>query len=302
MIDPRELDLNLLVVFQEVYDARQISGAARRLQLTQSSVSNALARLRRSLGDELFVRTAGGMQPTPFAESLAGPIAAALLSVTQALNRPARFDPANSSRQFTLALTDVGELHFMPPLIECCRVHAPGVRLASVRPGTLDLKAEMEAGRIDLAIGAFDNVSGALYQRRLFRQFYVTMFRAGHAFGAGAPTLAQFLAATHLLVASQDSPYDRINLKLEQAGVRAQTRYQVPHFTAVPYIIGSTDLVVTVPQKLAERAAGPFNLGYVRPPLRLPTLQTNVFWHRRFHQDEGSQWLRTLIADTFSEL
>ena len=302
MIDARELDLNLLVVFQEVYEARQISGAARKLKLTQSSVSNALARLRRSLGDELFVRTAGGMQPTPFAEQLAGPVAAALLGVTQALNRPERFDPAASTRQFTLAMTDVGEVYFMPPLIERCRALAPQLRIATVRPGTLDLKAEMEAGRVDLAIGAFDNVSGALYQRRLFRQPYVTMFRAGHAFEAAAPTLAQFVAAQHLLVASPDSPYERINRKLEQAGVRAQTRYQVPHFSAVPYIIGSTDLVVTVPQKLAERAAGPFGLAYVRPPLRLPTLQTNVFWHRRFHQDEGNQWLRGLIGEIFTEL
>jgi DNA-binding transcriptional LysR family regulator len=127
------------------------------------------------------------------------------------------------------------------------------------------------------------------------------MFRTGHVLGDVAPTLKQFLAAEHLLVASLESPYDRINQILEKAGVRAATHYRVPHFTAVPYIVGSTDLVVTVPQKLAERAAAPFRLQYMRPPLRLPTLQTNIFWHRRFHQDEGNQWLRGLIADMFAE-
>ena len=167
MLAPRDIDLNLLVVFLEVFQERRISSAAKRLQLTQSAVSNALARLRRTLGDELFVRTAQGMQPTPLAESLAEPIAAALAGVTQALNRQERFNPAASERQFTIAMNDVGEVYFMPPLIEQCNAVAPGVRIASVRAGAIDLKTEMEAGRVDLAIGAFDNVSEALYQRSI---------------------------------------------------------------------------------------------------------------------------------------
>lgn len=301
MIEPREMDLNLLVVFQEVFRERQISAAARRLNLSQSAVSNALARLRRTFNDELFVRTASGMQPTPLAEQLSEPIAAALANVSMALNRPERFDPSASGRQFTIAMTDVAEIYFMPPLIEHCQAVAPQIRLATVRPGGVDLKAGMETGRIDVAIGAFEKVSTALYQRRLFRQPYVSMFRAGHPLGEGAPTLKSFLAAQHILVASIESPYDRINAILEKAGVRAENRYRVPHFTSVPYIVASTDLVVTVPQKLAERAAAPFNLSYLRPPLRLPMLQTNIFWHRRYHDDEGNQWLRGLIGSLFVE-
>jgi DNA-binding transcriptional LysR family regulator len=303
VIEPRDIDLNLLVVFQEVMRERQISLAARRLHLTQSAVSNALARLRRTLGDALFVRTSTGMQPTPFAERLAEPVEAALASVSLALNAQEAFDPATSTRQFTLAMSDVGEVYFMPALIERCSVLAPQVGLGSVRAGAVALKDEMEAGRVDLAIGAFEGVSGAWYQRRLFRQSYVSMFRAGHPLGRAknGPTLKQFLAARHLFVASQDSPYERINQLLEKAGVAEQVRYRVPHFTAVPYIVGATDLVVTVPQKLAERAAAPFQLAYVKPPLRLPSLQTNMFWHRRYHQDAGSQWLRQVLVDLFAE-
>jgi DNA-binding transcriptional LysR family regulator len=301
MIEARAMDLNLLVVFQEVFEQRQISAAARRLNLSQSAVSNALARLRRTFDDELFVRTGAGMQPTPLAEHLAEPIAAALASVTLALNRPAAFDPATSERQFVIAMTDVAEIYFMPPLIERCRAVAPGIGLATVRPSQADLKTAMEAGRIDIAIGAFENVSSALYQRRLFRQPYVTMFRAGHPLGTGTPTLQTFQQARHILVASSESPYERINQLLEKAGVRAASRYQVPHFTAVPYIVGSTDLVVTVPQKLAERAAAPFGLAYIKPPLRLPVLQTNLFWHRRYGEDGGNQWLREIVAGIFVE-
>jgi DNA-binding transcriptional LysR family regulator len=301
MIEPRDIDLNLLVVFQEVFQERQISAVARRLKLSQPAVSNALARLRRSFGDELFVRTAQGMQPTPLAQQLAESVSAALAHVTQALNRHDSFVAATSERHFTLAMTDVGEVYFMPGLIETCRRLAPGIQLSTVRAGAIDLKSDMESGRVDLAIGAFDSISGALYQRRLFRQNYVSMFRNGHPLAGKKITIKDFLAAQHLVVSSQESPYDRINQLLEKAGVRTNTHFRVPHFTAVPYIVSNSDLLVTVPQKLAESAALPFGLQYLRPPLRLPSLQTNIFWHRRFNQDAGNQWLRKLMVEHFAQ-
>ncbi|MDN4053981.1 LysR family transcriptional regulator [Massilia sp. YIM B02763] len=301
MIEPSSIDLNLLSVFQEVYRERQISGAARRLGLTQSAVSNALARLRRAFGDELFVRTAHGMQPTPLAQQMAEPIGAAMAQVALALSQRSRFEPATSTRRFTLAMTDVGEVYFMPVLIERCRALAPGVEIASVRANAATLKDGMETGRVDLAVGAFEDVSEALYQRQLFRQRFVSMFRKGHPLDTGKVDLARFVAATHLIVDAAQSPYDRINVLLEKAGVGASSRFRVPHFTAVPYIVSTSELVVTVPQKLAESAAKPFGLKWIEPPLALPTLQTNVFWHRRFNHDPGNQWLRGLIADVFAE-
>lgn len=301
MIQPHEVDLNLLAVFQAVYRERQISKAARTLGLTQSAVSNALSRLRRTFGDELFVRTATGMQPTPFAEEVAGPVGAALAQVALALNQRSQFDPATSERRFTLAMTDVGEVHFMPALIARCRDSAPRVQLSSVRAAGVRLKEELETGRVDLAIGPFEDISEALYQKLLFRQPYVSMLRKGHPLTRGKLTLERFVAAEHLLVDAHDSPYDRINHLLEEAGIGARTRFRVPHFTAVPYIVSGSDLVVTVPQKLAERAAGPFALAWIVPPLDLPPLQTNLFWHRRFSQDPGNRWLRALVAEVFAE-
>lgn len=301
MIEPSSIDLNLLSVFQEVYRERQISAAARRLGLTQSAVSNALARLRRTFGDELFVRTAYGMQPTPLAQQMAEPIGAAMAQVALALSQRSRFDPATGARRFTLAMTDVGEVYFMPVLIERCRTVAPNVEIASLRANGLTLKDDMETGRVDLAIGAFEHVSEALYHRALFRQPFVSMFRKDHPLAKGKVDLERFVAAPHLIVDAAQSPYDRINGLLEKAGVTAGARFRVPHFTAVPYIVSTSELVVTVPQKLAESAASPFGLKWIEPPLALPALQTNVFWHRRFNHDPGIQWLRGLIADVFAE-
>jgi DNA-binding transcriptional LysR family regulator len=307
MLEPKDIDLNLLVVFHEVFQERQISSVAKKLGLSQPAVSNALARLRKSFDDELFVRTAQGMQPTPLAQQLAEPISSALGNITRALNQHEVFDAASSKRHFIIAMTDVGEVYFIPRLIALCSTLAPQIQLSTTRASSIDLKVEMETGRVDLAIGAFDDISGALYQRRLFKQNYVCMLRQHHPLASGSGSnignisAKDFLAAQHLIVASMESPYDKINQSLEKAGIKGSAHFTVPHFAAVPYIVSSTDLLVTVPQKLAESAATPFKLIYIKPPLRLPSLQTNVFWHRRFNQDEGNQWLRNLIAAHFAE-
>jgi DNA-binding transcriptional LysR family regulator len=301
MIEAKDIDLNLLVVFQEVFQERQISNVARKLSLSQPAVSNALARLRKTFNDELFVRTSQGMQPTPFAQQLADPVAAALLNITKALNQQDGFNLSSSRRHFTMAMTDVGEMHFMPILIEQCRRYAPQVQISTIRANSVDLMAEMETGRIDLAIGAFESMSGALYHRRLFRQDYVCLYRQQHPILKEGVSVKDFLSAEHLIVSTKESPYDKINHSLEKAGVSGTAHFTVPHFSSVPYILSVTDLVATVPQKLALSAAKAFGLNFTKPPIKLPKLQTNIFWHRRFAQDEGNLWLRNLLVEMFSE-
>ncbi|KFI05688.1 LysR family transcriptional regulator [Massilia sp. BSC265] len=297
----RDLDLNLLIVFHEVFRERQISAAAKRLKVTQSAVSNALARLRRTAGDELFVRTTEGMQPTPFAERMAEPVAAALGHLEEAFKPAQAFDAATTGRHFTIAMTDVGETYFMPRLIEACAEQAPQVDIASVRAGLIDLRTEMAAGRVDLAIGAFEDAPSVFYQKRLFRQSYVSMVRQGHPLGEDLASLQHFRAARHLVVTSMESPYDCINEAMAKAGIVLASSFSVPHFAAVPYVVSTTDLVATVPQKLAKRAAEPFGLTILPSPLHLPALQTNMFWHRRYNQDEGNRWLRGLVGELFGE-
>ncbi|AKJ67329.1 LysR family transcriptional regulator [Pandoraea thiooxydans] len=301
MRELRDVDLNLLVVFQALYQERQVSLVARRLGLSQPAVSNALARLRKTFNDELFVRSPQGMLPTPLTATLADPIAVALENVARALNHEERFDPGTSRRQFTLAMSDVGEIYFMPALAQLCRASAPGVSLQTVRVASQALGEAMAAGRIDLAIGAFERRSDALFQRRLFTQSYLSLFRAGHPLDGRPLTRKAFAAAEHLFVTGQDDPYDRLNAHLEKIGIAASAKFRVPNLIAVPFIVGSTDLVVTVPQKLAERVAEPFGLRHAAPPIPLPALQTHIFWHRRAHQDPGNQWLRQLLADNFAQ-
>ncbi|MVW77964.1 LysR family transcriptional regulator [Bordetella sp. 02P26C-1] len=300
MAELRNIDLNLLVVFQHLLQERNISAVARRLDLSQPAVSNALRRLRSALGDELFVRTAQGMQPTPHAERLGGPVGEALALLSHTLDATHDFRPEESRRRFRIAMTDVGEIHFMPRLVKACSRQAPGVRIDSLRLAGTDLRREMDAGHVDLAIGAFDDLGSGFMQRMLFRQGYATLFRRGHPTAHEGMNVKAFRAERHLVV-SRAAPHGQVNQSLERAGVKLDEHFSVPHFSAVPYIVSTTDLLATVPRKLADTVAAQFHLGLFAPPIRIPALQTNLYWHRRFHRDSGNQWLRALMVDTFVE-
>jgi len=301
MTDLRSVDLNLLVVFQQIMASRNLSETARQLDMSQPAVSHALRRLRERMNDELFVRTAQGMQPTPLAERLDAPVAEALSALHHVFAAQDDFDPATSARRFRLAMTDVGEIYFMPVLIEHCARHAPGVRLDTVRVAGADLAREMAAGRIDAAVGAFDRVGAGTFQRMLFRQGYATLFRRGHPTAHAEMGLKAFRAERHLIV-SRAAPYGQVNQALARAGVGLEDYYSVPHFSAVPYILSVTDLLATVPEKLAASAAPRFDLLQLTPPVRVPQLQTNLYWPRRVQREPANQWLRDMVMDAFVAL
>src|SRR5690606_16541904 len=161
MAELRNLDLNLLVVFQYLLEERNISAVARRLGLSPPAVSNALRRMRATLRAYLFVRTPHCMLPAPHAERMCGPVSEALALLSHTLEATHEFRPAHSQRRFRIAMSDVGEIHFMPRLIELCARHAPAVRIDSLRLQGADLRREMDAGRVDLAIGAFEGLAAA---------------------------------------------------------------------------------------------------------------------------------------------
>ena len=149
-----DIDLNLLLVFHQLMLDQRVSRAADSLGLSQPAVSNALRRLRNMLGDELFLRTPQGMAPTLYAQSLAAPVALALEGLQHALNVRASFDPTGSDRSFTLAMTDVGEIYFLPVLMHALAREAPGVTLRCVPVADTALRENMASGRVDLALAA----------------------------------------------------------------------------------------------------------------------------------------------------
>ena len=301
----RDIDLNLLVVFNQLLVERRVSKVAEKLGLTQPAVSNALARLRKLLGDELFLRTPRGMQPTPFADELAEPVAYALGMIHGALNQRSSFEPATSQRSFTIGMTDIGEIYFLPKLMDELARLAPGVSVSTVRNAAVNLKDEMEAGHVDLALGLLPQLKGGFFQRRLFRQRYVCLFRKGHRLDRRNDkrneqrkiSLAEFSAADHVVVVSAGTGHGKVDELLERNGVQRRVRLTVPHFVAVGHILRATDMIATVPEAFAQQVAAAFELVSVAHPAGLPDIAINMFWHAKFHKDPANQWLRGLIFE-----
>jgi DNA-binding transcriptional LysR family regulator len=294
----QDVDLNLLLVFDQMLKEKRVSTVAENLGLSQPAISNALARLRRLLHDDLFLRTPRGMEPTPLALQLAEPVAVAMGALHTALNQQLVFDPARSTRAFTIAMTDIGEIYFTPALMDALSRAAPGVTISTVR--NVALRDEMEAGRVDLAIGLLPQLKAGIFQRRLFMQRYVCIFGKQHPLARKrSVSLKDFCAAHHVLVNAAGTGHGKADEVIAAQGITRRVRLTVPHFVAVGHILGSTEMIATVPEKLAQSLEAPFGLVWRPHPVALPQIAINMFWHAKFHRDPGNQWLRDLMFERF---
>jgi DNA-binding transcriptional LysR family regulator len=295
-----DMDLNLLVVFHHLLRERRVSRVAQTLGLSQPAVSNALRRLRTLLGDELFLRTPGGMEPTPYAQQLAAPLGQALDTLRDALNVRASFDPATSTRCFTVAMSDVGETYFLPVLMDALARQSSGVTLRCVSVADPALREDMAQGRVDLALGSLPQLQAGFFQQALFRQPYLALMRRDHPLARRRQiSRTQYEKASHVRVIAAGTGHGRVDRALEQLGVARQVQLTVSHYAALGHVLGSTNLLATVPERFAQRVTGPFHLDSRPLALPLPTSTIAQLWHAHLHRDPGHQWLRTLVARLF---
>jgi len=301
-MDLARLDLNLLLVFHHLLREKRVSSVATVLGMSQPAVSSALGRLRTSLGDELFLRTQGGMVPTPYALQLAEPVATALEGLQQALQVRASFNPATSERRFSLAMTDVGEMYFLPVLMDALTQAAPGVTLNVVAVTSASLGDDMATGRTDLALGLLPQLQAGFFQQALFRQPYVCLMREGHPLAQSEElTLPDFAAASHVRVIAAGTGHGRVDEALERQGLQRRIRLTVPHYVALGDVLSHSDLIATVPERFAQRVTRPFALTTRALPLAVDGSGIHQFWHARLHKDPGHQWLRMLVAQYFGD-
>jgi len=294
-----QLDLNLLVVFNQLLIERRVSKVADTLGISQPAVSNSLAKMRKIFGDDLFLRTPKGMEPTPFADQLAESVSYALAMIHSGVNQRTTFDPATAKRAFTIGMTDIGEIYFLPALMERLRREAPGVTLSTVRNAAINLRDELESGKVDLALGLLPQLKAGFFQRRLFSQRYVCLMRKGHRLDKRKISLAEFSTAEHLVVISAGTGHGKVDELLLRSGVARTVLLTVPHYVSVGHILRGCDLIATVPERLAERLVEPFGLAAVPHPAKLPDVAINVFWHAKYHRSPANRWLRGVVFDLF---
>ncbi|HZN99753.1 MAG TPA: LysR family transcriptional regulator [Burkholderiales bacterium] len=291
--------MNLLRMFDAVLRERSVTSAAAHLGLTQPAVSNALARLRALFGDPLFVRTSAGMDATPLARSVAEPVRQALALLESALAHGPGFEPATATRAFRFYMSDLGQVEFLPPLVERVQRLAPGVRLEAVAFDPEDIGDALGAGALDLAVGFLPALGPPVERQALFRDPYRCLMRADHPIGKTL-TRKKFLEASHVLVTYRGGGHRVIEEALERAGVARRIALRVPHFTVVPMVLERTDLVLTLPARVARVYERRGNFRALPPPVPIPPAEVAVHWHERFAADPGNRWLRAQVVELFS--
>lgn len=299
MKDLSAFDLNLLRVFDAVARERHVTRAAARLNLSQPAVSNALNRLRASLGDELFLRAPGGVEPTSLALALMRPVEEMLDRLQETLAATAPFDPATSDRVFTIALSEYAEAVLAPPLFARLAAEAPGILVAIRHADRTNATALLEGNEAQLAIAMLAEPA-ALYTRlRLLPEAFTILARPGHPLLEGELTMERYVSFPHLLHSpngSRDGAMDRV---LRDLGQSRRLGAVVAHLSAVPAILLGTDMVMTLSSRLARQMAAAHGLETLAlpPDVAEATQHTrlSMIFHRRFEADQGHAWLRRLL-------
>lgn len=294
------IDIRLLQVFDAVYKARSVSEAAVALDLGQPAVSVALSKLRHHFGDPLFVRTSGGMEPTPFGEGLVRPVRGVLDALDVVLGHQSHFEAATSKRLFRICMTDISQLVLLPRLWEALRVSAPGIRI-DVLPLTADIARMLESGEADLALGLVPQLEAGFYQNVLFSQKFACMVSAKHPRIHKELRLEQFASEHHAVVSSSGAAPLILDQELARMGIVRKVSLNIPNFIGAALVVEHTDLILTIPERLADVLQGRADVRVFPVPFQLPQYDVKQHWHERFHNDPGSQWLRRMITELMTD-
>lgn len=294
-----KLDIEWLNVFVEVYRTQSVSRAAEHLDLAQANASTSLNKLRAHFGDRLFVRTARGMEPTPYAQKIYPDIEAAVQKLAELAGGPRIFDPATAQRQFRIFMTDISEVVVLPTLVNHLRRAAPGIAIEAVRT-TGESPQRLESGEIDLAVGFMPQLEAGFYQQVLFRQNFVCLAARNHPRIQAKPTRSQFLAEGHIVVTTSGTGHAIVDKVMAQKGYERRIALRVPSFLGVARLVAQTELLVIVPRRLGEALAQQERIQSLEPPVALPAFAVKQHWHERFHADPANIWLRQTMAELFS--
>jgi DNA-binding transcriptional LysR family regulator len=294
----KDIDLNLLRLFDVVYRTRNVSRAAELLDLTQPAASQGLTRLRTLIHDPLFMRAAGGVQPTPKAQRLAQPVRQALAMLEQALGESAGFDPATSGRSFHLHMSDIGEGRFLPELMVLLRERAPGVKIETQPLRREQVTESLDNGQIDFAFGFLPSVKDT--QRiELLKDRYVVLLRRGHPFTRKPRTGKALLRALHELeFVAVRAHADTLRI-VQDMKLQERLRLVTEHFMVLPSIVKATDLAAIMPRNIARGFEGGYAI--VEPDFPQRDFVVSLHWSRRFEADPGNRWFRATVSELFAQ-
>jgi DNA-binding transcriptional LysR family regulator len=302
------LDLNLLRVFDAVMTEQNLTRAASRLAMTQPAVSNALRRLRDALNDELLIRTAHGVKPTPRAEELWPTVRNALANLEAAV-APTEFDISKVQSTFRMAMADATAVLWLPMLVRSIEKEAPGINVRMVPLTTREPRPMLLKGDIDLAIGFFPGVVAQLAggpdtpirHERLYSGRYVCVMRKGHPLADQELTLDAYCNANHLLVSFSGRAHGLTDEALAQLGRERRILLTVNQFFTAGRVVVNSDLITVLPRHLVASTGMPGALITKELPFKLPDVHVDMLWHERDARSPAHKWLRSHLASTTAE-
>ena len=294
-VDLSSVDLNLLKLFEALVRERSVTRAGLHLGLSQPAASRALGRLRTMLGDRLVVRGRAGLELTPRAEALAGPVSR-LLDDVRGIVAPAEFDPARATGRIAIASHDHLSLVVLAGSVARFERHAPGLSL-HIAPPVGDNVGLIEQGSADLALGLFETVPGSLHRRSLYTDDFVCLVRAFHPVLDDGLGLERYLALRHVAVTISGVGESAVDAALAARGHARRVALRVPHFLAGAMLVADSDMILTLPRRLARRLADKLPLALADLPLPVPPVAPAMLWHERVHGDPAHAWVRQQLVE-----
>lgn len=300
MLNLRSVDLNLLTVFEAVYEEANQARAAQRLAMTQPAVSNAMARLRQVVGDKLFVPGPRGVTPTPIADQLYAQVRPALELVRLGIEGGRSFDPRTSTRTFRIAVSYAGGALGAGEFLRWARGEAPGVTV-SVRPlyRRAEVAKRLREARLDLAVDNAPPADEDVIGEPLMNEPLVVIARKDHPRVRGRITLKQFLAEEHAVHYESRQSDAEPDVYAAVADLGHRVVIEVSAALGLPIVVSQTDLLALVTERMADFFARPLKLQVLAPPFKAPPLPAYLIWHRSRERDPGHRWLREALRAIF---
>lgn len=291
-----KIDLNLFVVFDAIYTEANLTRAGHIIGITQPAVSNALSRLREIFNDQLFVRTAHGMVPTPVAQNVIGSVRQALQLIRRSVQQTDQFVASDSERQYRVSMGDLVEAVILPRLFGKLDEIAPRINITSMPVQRREAAKELASGRLDFVIDAPLNTDPQVKHVSLFEDNYVCVMRSDHPLAKASITNEEYLSLKHVQISSRfDSRTDEIDIALGRQGINRHIALSAQHYLMAPLVVRRSNLAMTVPERFA--LAYP-DLHCVNLPFNdIPTMEVHLYWHESTELDAASHWMRDCIIN-----
>jgi len=295
------IDLNLLLALQVLLEENSVTRAAARFGLTQSAMRRNLAKLREQLDDPLLVRTRHGMRPTPRAAALRDPLRRLVADATAIVDLHVEFDPSTSKRAFVLSASDYVEAVLLPPLLEELGRVAPGIDIAA-RTINRYVADNLEDGQIDLAVGPIWGMDHpGLRKQKLHQEDFRCVVRPDHPVASSELDLDRYCDLSHALAAPLEQPGGIVDAALARLDRKRRVALTVPSFLVVGHAVARSDLIATLPRRIAEHFAETLGLISMEPPLDVPSFSVSQFWHERRQRDPAHVWFRGVIRSLLGD-